>query len=219
MSDKQYGQPEWPPADEPSEPSRAGFRPPRSTPPRSPLADRPQRHTAPPAPPPRHNSLADPPPRHDSLADSVPRYNSLADPMPRHSPLPGSGPRHSPLADHAQWHTAPPAAAPQHNPPPVTTPRHGEPRGHHTAGRHSTGEWRTVGDRRPPQRPARTRGRRLDASRWHWLLLIPIVVPLMPVLYNRVEPTLLGLPFFYWGQLSFAFLASLVIAVVHRKVR
>jgi hypothetical protein len=139
--------------------------------------------------------------------------------MPRHSPLPGSGPRHSPLADHAQWHTAPPAAAPQHNPPPVTTPRHGEPRGHHTAGRHSTGEWRTVGDRRPPQRPARTRGRRLDASRWHWLLLIPIVVPLMPVLYNRVEPTLLGLPFFYWGQLSFAFLASLVIAVVHRKVR
>ena len=51
------------------------------------------------------------------------------------------------------------------------------------------------------------------------LLLIPIVVPLMPVLYNRIEPTLLGLPFFYWGQLSFAFLASVIIAVVHRKVR
>jgi hypothetical protein len=49
--------------------------------------------------------------------------------------------------------------------------------------------------------------------------LLPIVVPLVPALYNHIEPRLLGLPFFYWGQLAFAFLASSVIAFVHRRVR
>ncbi|WP_307834612.1 DUF3311 domain-containing protein [Paractinoplanes lichenicola] len=47
---------------------------------------------------------------------------------------------------------------------------------------------------------------------------MPIVLPLMPVIYNRVDPTLLGMPFFYWCQLGFAFLASGVIAFVHKKV-
>lgn len=66
--------------------------------------------------------------------------------------------------------------------------------------------------RRPtPARPKR----RADASRWHWLLFIPIVVPLLTPLYNRIEPTLLGLPFFYWCQLAFALLASVIIAIVH----
>ncbi len=80
-----------------------------------------------------------------------------------------------------------------------------------------TGERWPVADRRPP--PAAGRTRRLDASRWHWLLLVPIVVPLVPGLYNRLEPTLFGLPFFIWSQLGFAFLASAVIAFVHLKVR
>lgn len=75
--------------------------------------------------------------------------------------------------------------------------------------RHRTGEWPTVG--------ARTG--RLDKNRWHWLLLVPIVLPLMPVIYNRTDPALFGMPFFYWCQLGFAFLASGVIAFVHMKVR
>jgi hypothetical protein len=61
--------------------------------------------------------------------------------------------------------------------------------------------------------------RRADADPRNWLLLIPIVIPLVPWIYNRIEPTFLGLPFFYWSQLGFAFLASGVIAYVHRKVR
>lgn len=72
----------------------------------------------------------------------------------------------------------------------------------------------------PPARPrSRVRVRRADASRWHWLLLVPIVLPLIPAVYNRIEPTLFGIPFFFWGQLAFAFLASAVIAVVHLMVR
>jgi hypothetical protein len=87
--------------------------------------------------------------------------------------------------------------------------------------------WREPVDHRgthgsPPAQPgttARATGSRPDASPWNWLLLVPIVVPLLPVLYNRMEPQLLGLPFFYWCQLAFAFLATGVIAVVHFKVR
>ena len=88
-----------------------------------------------------------------------------------------------------------------------------------TVPRHRTDEWRTVDDRRPPPQPPARRTRRADASPWHWLLLVPIVVPLLPGLYNRIDPTLLGVPFFYWCQLGFAFLASGVIAFVHLKVR
>jgi hypothetical protein len=61
--------------------------------------------------------------------------------------------------------------------------------------------------------------RRPDADRRNWLLLLPIVLPLVPTLYNRVEPAFLGLPFFYWCQLGFAFLASAVIAYVHLRTR
>jgi hypothetical protein len=40
-------------------------------------------------------------------------------------------------------------------------------------------------------------------------------VPLLTPLYNRLEPALFGLPFYYWSQLSFALLSGLVIAIVH----
>ncbi|MFG1605297.1 DUF3311 domain-containing protein [Actinoplanes sp. NPDC049265] len=84
--------------------------------------------------------------------------------------------------------------------PPAAGPRHSASEDHRT-------------------RSQRTRRRRKDASPWNWLLLIPIALPLLPFLYNRVEPTLWGLPFFYWCQLGFAFLASLILAIVHIKVR
>lgn len=57
--------------------------------------------------------------------------------------------------------------------------------------------------------------RRRDASRWNWLLLVAIVVPLLTPLYNRMEPRLFGLPFFYWCQLLFAVLSTVVMLTVH----
>ncbi len=45
--------------------------------------------------------------------------------------------------------------------------------------------------------PART-----DRSPWNWLLLLPLLVTLYPPLYNRVEPKLWSIPFFYWYQLA-----------------
>src|SRR5215813_8495171 len=71
-------------------------------------------------------------------------------------------------------------------------------------------------DARPagPVRPV-VRIRPADASAWHWLLLIPVILPLLTPLYNRIDPTLLGFPFFYWFQLALAGLSSIMIALVN----
>jgi uncharacterized membrane protein len=61
--------------------------------------------------------------------------------------------------------------------------------------------------------------RRSDRSPWNWLLMIPIVVPLIVPFYNRVEPTLFGWPFFYWMQLVFVALGVLTTVVVYRATR
>jgi membrane protein implicated in regulation of membrane protease activity len=58
-----------------------------------------------------------------------------------------------------------------------------------------------------------------SANRWYWLLLIPCIAMLAMPLYNRVEPRLLGFPFFYWYQFLWVVLSSLITAVVYRKVR
>ena len=102
------------------------------------------------------------------------------------------------------------ASAPRHSTAPAPNRR--------PAPQHGTGEWQTIRERSVPRKSPHT-SKRADANPWHWLLLVPIVLPLLPGLYNRIEPTLFGLPFFYWCQLSFAFLASGVIAVVQTKVR
>ncbi len=60
---------------------------------------------------------------------------------------------------------------------------------------------------------------RSDRSPWNWLLLIPIVVPLMVPLYNRAEPALFGWPFFYWVQLAFVPLGVVTTVIVYRATR
>jgi hypothetical protein len=40
------------------------------------------------------------------------------------------------------------------------------------------------------------------------ILLVGIVVPLLVPTYSRVEPRLLGFPFFYWYQLIWVFIAA-----------
>jgi hypothetical protein len=51
--------------------------------------------------------------------------------------------------------------------------------------------------------------RRSDYNRWNYLLLVPIVLPLLTFLYNHETPKLLGIPFFYWFQMLLAPLAVL----------
>jgi hypothetical protein len=60
---------------------------------------------------------------------------------------------------------------------------------------------------------------RSDRSPWNWLLLIPIVVPLLVPLYNAADPTILGWPRFYWLQLVFVALGVATTALVYRMTR
>ena len=48
------------------------------------------------------------------------------------------------------------------------------------------------------------------------LLLIPFVAVLWVPFYNSVQPTLFGIPFFYWYQLLWIILGAVIIAVVYR---
>ncbi|HEY3675428.1 MAG TPA: DUF3311 domain-containing protein [Candidatus Tumulicola sp.] len=55
----------------------------------------------------------------------------------------------------------------------------------------------------------------MKASRaWYLLLLLPFVGTLLPFFYNRASPALFGLPFFYWYQLLWVVLTSLLLGVI-----
>lgn len=62
----------------------------------------------------------------------------------------------------------------------------------------------------PP--PARTTTVRRG---WHWLLVIPMVLPLLTPVYNRRDPQLWGVPFFYWYQIGCVVVASLIMIFVY----
>lgn len=50
------------------------------------------------------------------------------------------------------------------------------------------------------------------------LLAIPCIAVLAVPLFNRIEPTLAGIPFFYWWQLLWVPLTSVVLGVVYVTV-
>jgi Protein of unknown function (DUF3311) len=59
--------------------------------------------------------------------------------------------------------------------------------------------------------------RRLNA--WHWLLVIPVVVPLLVFLFNARNPYFLGFPRFYWLQLAFILLSVATTLVVYNLTK
>lgn len=55
-------------------------------------------------------------------------------------------------------------------------------------------------------------------SGWSWWYLIFIglfLVSLWVPLYNRVDPTFIGLPFFYWFQLLLILIGAVLTAIVY----
>ncbi len=56
-------------------------------------------------------------------------------------------------------------------------------------------------------------------SRWHWLLVIPVVVPLLVFLYNGKDPYFLGFPRFYWLQLAFILLGVGTTTLVYQLTK
>lgn len=51
--------------------------------------------------------------------------------------------------------------------------------------------------------------------RWYWLLLVPYVVMLWAPSYNSVEPSIEGIPFFYWYQFVWIAATALIIWAVY----
>jgi hypothetical protein len=77
-----------------------------------------------------------------------------------------------------------------------------------------------VASKIPP--PAEGQGRRHrpgGRSHWHLLVVVAVVIPLLTPLYNRVQPQLFGLPFFYWSQMAFIGLAACATTVVYQATK
>jgi hypothetical protein len=56
-------------------------------------------------------------------------------------------------------------------------------------------------------------GRRRNWARL--LFLLPFIAMLWVPSYNRLEPGLAGIPFFYWYQLMWILLGALIVAIVY----
>jgi uncharacterized protein DUF3311 len=69
----------------------------------------------------------------------------------------------------------------------------------------------------PQSEPTPRRAR--DSSPWNWLLLVPIVVPLLVPLFNANDPRLLGFPRFYWLQLAFIILGVATTTLVYQMTK
>ena len=70
-----------------------------------------------------------------------------------------------------------------------------------------------------PHEGRRRRPRARGLSRWNLLVVVAVVIPLLTPLYNRVQPRLFGLPFFYWSQMAFIGLAACVTTAVYQATK
>lgn len=67
--------------------------------------------------------------------------------------------------------------------------------------------------------PGRSTPTSTNSRWWLLLLLIPFVALLWVPFYNRIDPVLFGIPFFYWYQFVWVFLTSLIILIVDARTR
>ena len=66
--------------------------------------------------------------------------------------------------------------------------------------------------------PPRSRVSGLIVSPWNLLLLLPLLMLVTPW-FNRVNPRLGGLPFFYWYQFLFVVVGVACVAIVYVATR
>jgi hypothetical protein len=60
---------------------------------------------------------------------------------------------------------------------------------------------------------------RSDRSPWNWLLIVPVVLPLLTFLFNSDEPRLFGFPLFYWLQLAFIVVGVASTTIVYQMTK
>jgi Protein of unknown function (DUF3311) len=64
----------------------------------------------------------------------------------------------------------------------------------------------------PPQRAGTTPG-------WYLLLVLPLIGTLIPPIYNSEDPTLIGIPFFYWYLLLWVPISVVCTVIFYRATR
>jgi hypothetical protein len=54
-------------------------------------------------------------------------------------------------------------------------------------------------------------------SPWYLLFIIEFVMVLWPPFFNRIDPALWGMPFFYWYQLLCVIIGAVITAFVYSR--
>ncbi len=57
--------------------------------------------------------------------------------------------------------------------------------------------------------------RRGGWSWWYLLFVVQFVAVMWPPFYNKVEPSWIGMPFFYWYQLLWVIIGAVLTAIVY----
>ena len=58
--------------------------------------------------------------------------------------------------------------------------------------------------------------RRTAGSAWYLLFLLPFAGSLIPPIYNTKDPTLIGIPFFYWYLMVWVLVTVVLMVIVNR---
>lgn len=58
-------------------------------------------------------------------------------------------------------------------------------------------------------------GKRGQWSWWYLLFVAQFVGVLWPPLYNKAEPYVMGVPFFYWYQLLWVIISAVFTAIIY----
>lgn len=61
-----------------------------------------------------------------------------------------------------------------------------------------------------------TRPGKLKRLVWHVVLFVPFFAAIAVPLYNRVEPSFYGIPFFYWSQFVLIVIAAAVTGLAYK---
>jgi hypothetical protein len=62
------------------------------------------------------------------------------------------------------------------------------------------------------------RPRRARSRAWLLLLIIPMAGTLIPPIYNTKDPTLIGIPFFYWYLMGWVLITVGIMALAERTI-
>lgn len=54
---------------------------------------------------------------------------------------------------------------------------------------------------------------------WYLLLIVPMVGTLIPPIYNTKDPTLIGIPFFYWYLMLWVPITVVCLVIVYRATK